>query len=75
MPTLKVSIKLGDDTFDAEGEFVFDDDFNTALSTWINAHGETIPGELEKITTQLDVQTDNLDDAVKGAQIPETQTS
>jgi len=72
MPTLKVSIKLGDDTFDAEGEFDFDEDFNTALRTWINAHGETIPGELEKITTQLDVQTGNLDDAVKGAQISET---
>lgn len=68
MPNLRVEIHLGDNKFEIEGEFTLDAGFNTALTNWINAQGETIPGQLENITTQLEDQNTGLDAAVRRAE-------
>lgn len=61
---LKVSIKLGDDVFEAEGDFSFDDGFSAVFRQWINAIDET-PGQLESIADTINTQSDALDAAVR----------
>lgn len=69
---LKVTAKLGDNTFQAEGDFVFDADFNAALALWINSQGETVPGRVASLVTALEGNQDRLQNAVEAGKLGTT---
>lgn len=64
---LKVTIKLGENTFVADGDFEFNPQFEAALARWINAQGTPVAGQLETLTGQLEDHNKSLETAVAGA--------
>jgi len=62
---VKIIVKLGENTLEVEGEFVFDATFNAVLRTWINAalpNNDAI--KLEEVTERLRVANEKLEATV-----------
>ena len=56
---MKVSLTLGPNTFDVEGEFILDDGFAAVLRAWINAQQDDGAGErIEQLTERLKAAND-----------------
>ena len=66
---LKVSIKLGCNLFEVDGDFAFDEGFTTAFKTWVNAISET-PGQLDSLADRLENQNTQLQAAVEANDVP-----
>lgn len=49
---MKVTITLGGNSFEADGDFLFDEGFTDALRSWINAQGGE-GGKVEDMTARL----------------------
>ncbi len=66
---LRVSLTLGDDTFEIEGDFsVNDPAVMTLMRIWLNSIGRLGP-TLEDLTQQLETQTDALEAAVAASSV------
>jgi hypothetical protein len=68
---VKVAVKLVDgSTFEMEGDFTLDDQFQTSLRAFLNASPGAAPGAtLEDVTERLEQQTHKLDEAVKATSV------
>lgn len=63
---LTVDIKLGDNTFHADGDFAVDESFVELFRAWINGQSETAEA-LDTLTERLRDNTDRLKSAVDEA--------
>lgn len=60
---LKIHVKIGADHFDVEGKVTLDH-IKPFLERWYSAREQSIGAELEKITQQVKITNDGLEDAI-----------
>jgi hypothetical protein len=73
---LKINIKVGDDFFEVEGDFTFDEGFLSIVEAWTRALGPSPQqADLDALADKSNAQSDVLDAAVKAHQPVITKTA
>jgi hypothetical protein len=63
---IKLKFTVGNDTFEAEGDFAFDEGLESVVSEWTRALGpEANQDDVDAVTKKMRQQTDALDAAVQ----------